>query len=163
MSELVAITGGAGFIGSHLAEGFLKAGYAVRIVDNLTTGSLDNLMRIRNRTDFQQFDIRDVRSLEQAFRGVSIVLHHAGISSVERSFEDLTWTHKVNVTGTLNVLNAAARAGVRRVIMRLPPPSTGTIDRNSKSKTRSFLPPLPHALWKWMGQLYAEHFAKTTT
>ena len=162
MSERVAITGGAGFIGSHLADGFLKAGYLVRIVDNLTTGSLDNLRQIRNRVDFQELDIRDMRSLEEAFREVSIVLHHAGISSVPRSFDDLTCTHEVNVTGTLNVLNAAARAGVRRVINASSSAVYGNDGSEFQIESAVPSPLSPYALSKWMGELYAELFAKTT-
>jgi nucleoside-diphosphate-sugar epimerase len=162
MSEVVAITGGAGFIGSHLAEGFIKAGYAVRILDNLTTGCLDNLIQIKNRADFQELDIRNLRSLEQAFRGVSIVLHHAGISSVSRSFSDLTYTHEVNVTGTLNVLNAAVRAGVRRVINASSSSVYGNNGAGFQIEDAKPSPLSPYALSKWMGELYTELFAKTT-
>src|ERR1700732_2360884 len=112
MSDLAAITGGAGFIGSHLAEGFVQKGYAVRILDNLTTGSMTNLARIRREIDYRKVDIRDREGLTEAFEDVSVILHHAGISSVSRSFEDFSYTHDVNVTGTLNVLTSALRAGV---------------------------------------------------
>jgi nucleoside-diphosphate-sugar epimerase len=162
MSELVAITGGAGFIGSHLAEGLLKAGYAVRILDNLTTGSLDNLIRIQHRADFQELDIRDLRSLEQAFRGVSIVLHHAGISSVPRSFSDVTYTHEVNVTGTLNVLNAAVRASVRKVINASSSSVYGNNGAEFQIEDAAPSPLSPYALSKWMGELYTGLFARTT-
>jgi nucleoside-diphosphate-sugar epimerase len=108
--RLVAITGGAGFIGSHLAEGFVRKGYAVRVLDNLTTGSITNLARIKNDVDYQKVDIRDLEALTKALRGASIVLHHAGLSSVPRSFQDLPYTHDVNVTGTLNVFTAAVRS-----------------------------------------------------
>src|SRR6476469_7352627 len=104
MSLLVAITGGAGFIGSHLTEGFLKNGYAVRAIDNLSTGSLANMARHKTHIDYRTIDIRDREALTAAFRDVSVVLHTAGISSISQSPEDLTAAHEVNVTGTLNVL-----------------------------------------------------------
>lgn len=96
MSDLAAITGGAGFIGSHLAEGFARKGYTVRTIDNLTPGSMVNLAR-NSEVDFRAVDIRDLDGLTEAFRDVSVVLHHAGMSSVPRSFEELTYTHEINV------------------------------------------------------------------
>ena len=113
MSKLAAITGGAGFIGSHLAEGFLKNGYAVRVIDNLTAASIANLAEVGREVDYRKVDIRDLDGLTEALTDVSVVLHHAGISSVPR-FEDLDYTHDVNVTGTFNVFTAASCAGVRR-------------------------------------------------
>ena len=116
MQEIVAITGGAGFIGSHLAQGFARNGYCVRVIVNLASGSLTNLAPVRDRIEWQEVDIRNLEALTESFRDVSVVLHHAGIVSVPRSFEDRSYTHEVNVSGTLNVLLAAARTGVRKVV-----------------------------------------------
>src|SRR5260370_8079240 len=116
MQEVAAIPGGDGFIGSHLAEGFVRDGYVVRIIDNLTTGRMNNLASINGQVDYRKVDLRDLDGLTEAFRNVSIVLHHGGISSVPKSFEDPVYIHDVNVTGTLNVFAAAIRAGVRRGI-----------------------------------------------
>jgi UDP-glucose 4-epimerase len=163
MSSLAAITGGAGFIGSHLTEGFVRNGYAVRTIDNLTTGSVANLAPTRSEVDFRTIDIRDVEGLTAAFRGVSVVLHHAGIASVPRSFEDLIYTHEVNVTGTLNVLTAALHAGVRKVIFA----SSSSVYGNNGAtlQTEGAIPsPLsPYGLSKWMGELYAAQFARSTS
>ena len=163
MSSLAAITGGAGFIGSHLTEGFVRNGYAVRTIDNLTTGSVANLARTRSEVDFRTMDIRDVAGLTEAFRDVSVVLHHAGIASVPRSFEDLIYTHEVNVTGTLNVLTAALHAGVRKVIFA----SSSSVYGNNGApvQTEGTIPsPLsPYGLSKWMGELYAAQFARSTS
>jgi nucleoside-diphosphate-sugar epimerase len=163
MSDLVAITGGAGFIGSHLAAGFLRKGYAVRTIDNLATGSMVNLARTKNEIDVRKVDIRDLPALIEAFHDASVVLHHAGIASVPRSFEDLTFTHDVNVTGTLNVLTAALHAGVRKVIIA----SSSSVYGNNGAglQMESFAPsPLsPYALSKWMSELYAAQFARSTS
>jgi len=161
MSELVAITGGAGFIGSHLAEGFVRAGYAVRVVDNLTTGSIGNLACVHAKTDFRNLDIRDAEGLAAAFHDAAIVLHHAGLSSVPKSFDRISYTHEVNVTGTLNVFSAALRAGVRRVVYAS---SSSVYGNNAAVQIESGTPsPLsPYALSKWMGELYAAHFARET-
>jgi nucleoside-diphosphate-sugar epimerase len=116
MQELVVITGGAGFIGSHLTEGFLKNGYAVRVIDNLSTGKPANLASVKGSTVFRKIDIRDLAALTQVLEGASVVLHHAAISSVPGSFQDQATTHDVNTTGTQNLLTAAAAVGVRRMI-----------------------------------------------
>lgn len=160
MQEVAAITGGAGFIGSHLAEGFVRDGYVVRIIDNLTTGRMNNLASIKGQIDYRKVDLRNLDGLTEAFRGVSIVLHHGGISSVPKSFEDPVYIHDVNVTGTLNVFAAAIRAGVRRVINASSSSVYG--DNGAELQTESAVPsPLsPYGFSKWMGELYAAQFAR---
>jgi nucleoside-diphosphate-sugar epimerase len=160
MREVAAITGGAGFIGSHLAEGFVRAGYVVRIIDNLTTGKMNNLASIKAQVDYRKVDLRDLDGLTAAFRDVSIVLHHGGISSVPVSFEDPVYTHDVNVTGTLNVFAAAIRAGVRRVINASSSSVYG--DSGTELQMEGAVPsPLsPYGFSKWMGELYAAQFAR---
>jgi UDP-glucose 4-epimerase len=161
MSDLVAITGGAGFIGSHLAEGFARKGYTVRTIDNLTTGSMVNLAR-SSEVDFRAVDIRDLEGLTEAFRDVSVVLHHAGMSSVPRSFEEVTYTHEINVTGTLNVLTAALRAGVRKVINASSSSVYGNNGAELQMEDAVPSPLSPYGLSKWMGELYAAQFAENT-
>jgi nucleoside-diphosphate-sugar epimerase len=163
MRRLAAITGGAGFIGSHLAEGFFRKGFAVRTIDNLTTGTLVNLARIRSEVDVRTVDIRDLEGLTETFRDVSVVLHHAGISSVPLSFEDLSYTHEVNVTGTLNVLTAALRSGVRKVIIASSSSVYGNNGAELQSETSTPSPLSPYALSKWMSELYAAQFARSTS
>ena len=163
MSDLAAITGGAGFIGSHLAEGFLRKGYAVRTIDNLTTGSTDNLARVKNEVDARKVDIRDLEGLTKALQDVSVVLHHAGIASVPRSFEDLSYTHEVNVTGTLNVLLAALRSGVRKVIIASSSSVYGNNGAELQIEESAPSPLSPYALSKWMSELYAAQFARITS
>jgi len=163
MSSLAAITGGAGFIGSHLTEGFVRNGYAVRTIDNLTTGSVANLARTGSEVDFRTIDIRNVEGLTEAFRGVSVVLHHAGIASVPRSFEDLIYTHEVNVTGTLNVLTAALHAGVGRVIFASSSSVYGNNGATLQTEGAIPSPRSPYGLSKWMGELYAAQFARSTS
>ncbi len=111
------ITGGAGFIGSHLAEYLVRVGHAVRILDNFSTGKRKNLAALRGKVDVRKGDIRDLREVQSAMRGVDYVLHHAAMVSVAESVGRPEETLDVNVTGTLNVLQAARRAKVRRVVM----------------------------------------------
>jgi nucleoside-diphosphate-sugar epimerase len=162
MPEIVAITGGAGFIGSHVAQGFVRHGYGVRVIDNLTSGSLANLAPFRDRIKWQQVDIRDLEALTEAFRDVSVVLHHAGIASVPRSFEDRGYTHEVNVSGTLNVLLAAARCGVRKVVNVSSSSVYGSTGAERQLETATPSPLSPYGLSKWMTELYSAQFANTT-
>jgi nucleoside-diphosphate-sugar epimerase len=160
MREVAAITGGAGFIGSHLAEGFVRNGYAVRIIDNLTTGRVSNLAFIKGHVDFRKVDLRDLDGLIEAFRGVSVVLHHGGIASVPLSFEDPVYVHDVNVTGTLNVFAAAVRAGVRRVISASSCTVYGNNGGELQREDSALSPVSPYGFSKWMGELYANQFAR---
>jgi nucleoside-diphosphate-sugar epimerase len=162
MDEMVAITGGAGFISSHLAEGFLRDGYSVRVIDNLATGNLANLTAITGQIEWLKVDIRDLETLTESFRNVSIVLHHAGMSSVARSFEDRKYTHEVNVSGTLNVLLAAAAAGVRKVINASSSSVYGDAHQGRQHETTTPSPLSPYGLSKWITELYAKEFAKST-
>jgi nucleoside-diphosphate-sugar epimerase len=161
MGELVVITGGAGFIGSHLVEGFVRHGYAVRAIDNLSTGSLTNLAGLKGNIEYRNLDIRDLGSLTDALRDASIVLHHAGISSVPRSFADRQYTHEVNVTGTLNVLLAAHLAGVRKVINASSSSVYGNNGEELQRESATPVPLSPYGLSKWVSELYAAQFAGT--
>jgi UDP-glucose 4-epimerase len=162
MQELVVITGGAGFIGSHLAEAFVRNHYTVRVIDNLSTGKLANLARVRDSIDFRNVDVRDLASLIPALEGASIILHHAGISSVIRSFEDQAATHEVNVTGTQNLLEAAAAVGAKKVINASSSSVYG--DTGAELQTEEAFPaPLsPYGFSKWLGEIYSLQFAQIT-
>src|ERR1700726_2681338 len=155
MPEIVAITGGAGFIGSHVAQGFVREGYGVRVLDNLTSGSLANLAAFRDRIEWHQVDIRNLEALTEAFRGVSVVLHHAGIASVPRSFADRGYTHDVNVSGTLNVLLAAVQSGVRKVINVSSSSVYGSNGSDQQLETSVPSPLSPYGLSKWVAELYS--------
>ena len=161
MGELVVVTGGAGFIGSHLAERFARNGYSVRVIDNLATGDLKNLEWSNNAVEYRNIDIRDLSSLTESFRDAAIVLHHAGISSVPRSFVDWQHTHEVNVTGTLNVLLAASRAGVRKLINASSSSVYGNNGQEIQKESAAPVPLSPYGLSKWVSELYAAQFAKT--
>src|SRR4051794_10040841 len=109
------ITGGAGFIGSHLVDALVEEGHETRVVDNLATGSLSR-WRYPRHVDFVDGDVRDQDRLRAAMRGVDVVFHQAALASVPLSVRDPLASHDVNLTGTFNVLLAARDAGVRRVV-----------------------------------------------
>ena len=110
------VTGGAGFIGSHVAERLVGEGHAVRVLDDLSTGSLDNLAAFRDRIDFIHADIRDKPAVAAACHGVDLVIHEAAWRSVPKSMADPVGYAEANVLGTVIVLDAAARAKATRVV-----------------------------------------------
>lgn len=157
MSHYV-VTGGAGFIGSAIVRGLLKEGATrVTVVDSLITGNEANLEEIRGRIDFHKTDIRDRYELEKLFHGADVVFHEAAIASVPRSITEPELCHEVNIDGTFNVLRAAKRAGVRRVLFAASSAAYG--DGEWLPKTESMRPnPLsPYAAHKIAG----EHMMKT--
>src|SRR5215467_12484927 len=109
------VTGGAGFIGSHLAEELLRRGHRVRIADNFVTGKRQNLAHVRG-VEILEGDLADVTFAERAARGMEFVLHQAAIPSVPRSVDDPWTSNRSNIDATLSVLLAARKAGVKRVV-----------------------------------------------
>src|SRR5712692_10552745 len=110
------VTGGAGFIGSHISERLVREGHRVRVLDDLSSGKEANLESVASEIELVKGDIRDAQQVNEATKGVDIVFHEAALGSVPRSVADPVTTHEVNITGTLNVLLAARDAGVRRVV-----------------------------------------------
>jgi len=116
MTPSALVTGGCGFIGSHLVEGLLRKGYRVRVLDDLSAGRLEHLEGCEADVEVIVGDVRDTGTVERAIDGVEVVFHEAAVVSVERSFAEAELVDDVNVGGTLAVLAAARRAGVRRVV-----------------------------------------------
>src|ERR1700687_740493 len=110
------VTGGAGFIGSHIAEALLQRSDSVRIFDNLSTGRPDTIQSFGSRIEFIQGDLRDKNDIERAVNGVEIVFHEAALRSVPRSIDEPAAANEINIDGTLALLIAARRARVRRVV-----------------------------------------------
>ncbi|HVH09631.1 MAG TPA: SDR family oxidoreductase [Gemmatimonadales bacterium] len=110
------VTGGAGFIGSHLVEHLVAAGHDVTVVDDLSSGRRGNLSAVRRQIRFIRGTIADVNACHRAMEGIDCVFHEAAVTSVQRSVEEPLLAHRINATGTLNVLIAAREQGVRRVV-----------------------------------------------
>lgn len=153
------VTGGAGFIGSHLVEALVARGEDVRVLDNLATGHLENLDTVRDRIEFIDGDIADLDTVQRAVSGMQAVFHQAALPSVPRSIKSPRASHDANLTGTLNVLIAARDRGVQRLVMA----SSSSVYGNSPAlpKTESFEPkPLsPYAVTKLAGEYYAHVFS----
>lgn len=116
MKSKVLVTGGAGFIGSHIAEELLEKGHEVIVYDNLTTGSIENLEKVKNHIEFVRGDILNFNDLQNAMKGVDIVSHHAAQLEIFRGTDDPEYDLDINTKGTLNVLKAAKNAGVEKII-----------------------------------------------
>src|SRR5262245_30604388 len=132
MAECYVVTGGAGFIGSHLVERLVNDGCSVRVVDNFSTGKRANLADLNGKFELHDASVTDRKALDAAFAGADYVLHQAALPSVPRSVDDPLTTHEFNVTGTLNVLLAARDAGVRRVVYAASSSAYGDIEGQFK-------------------------------
>ena len=154
--EKYLITGGAGFIGSNIAKYLVDNGHAVRIIDNLITGRLENLDSIKNSIEFIQADIRDPIHLKTAMKDVDYVLHQAALPSVPRSIADPISTTEHNVNGTLNVLETAKIEKIKRVVMASSSSVYGFNPTIPKTEDLPAIPMSPYALSKLTG----EHFCR---
>ena len=152
------VTGGAGFIGSHLVEGLLNAGHTVRVLDNFSTGNRDNLAAVRDRIELIPGDITDQETVHISMREVELVFHQAALASVPRSVADPMATHNACVNGTLHVLQAAREAKVRRVIYAGSSSAYGNSDRLPKSESDTPNPLSPYAVAKLAGEHYCAAF-----
>ena len=156
----VLVTGGAGFIGSNLADELIKRGAKVRIVDNFLTGFRENLDEISGDFDFIEADVADADAVKKAVEGVEIVFHQAALPSVPRSVDDPLETHNACVNGTFNILNAARDAGVKRVIYAASSSAYGDQQTLPKVETMRPEPLSPYAAAKLAGELYCAVFAQ---
>lgn len=152
------MTGGAGFIGSHLAEALVERGDTVRVLDNLTTGKRENLASVMPRIEFMEGDIRDLGVCTRAVAGVEGIFHQAALASVGRSVEEPLLTNAINITGTLNMLIAAKDAGVKSFVLASSSAVYGDDPRLPKVEGREGKPLSPYAISKLVGEKYCEVF-----
>lgn len=157
----VLVTGGAGFIGSHLVDALLARGAAVRVLDNLATGSRANLAAARAGIELMEADIRHPEACRAAVEGCRYVFHQAALGSVPRSVEDPATSLAVNVQGSVQVFDAARRAGVERMIYASSSSVYGDSDDLPKIEGREGRPLSPYAASKAMTEQLADVFART--
>ncbi len=154
------VTGGAGFIGSHLVEALVRRGDRVRVVDNFSAGTLMNLKAVKNRIEILRGDIRNPAVLKRAVRGVQVVYHLAALRSVPKSVDNPTAYHDVNVTATFHLLNLAKEAGVRRIVYAS---SSSVYGDNTPLPQREDLlpsPQSPYAASKLAMEIYCRMFTR---
>jgi UDP-glucose 4-epimerase len=159
------VTGGAGFIGSHIATALAERGEDVRVLDNLSTGKKGNLAHIAGKVEFVEGDVQrivqNVAQIEKACAGVDVVFHQAAMASVPRSLAEPLASHAACATGTLNVLEAARRVGVQRVVYAGSSSAYGNQPYASKRETDLLDPLSPYAAAKLAGEMYCQAFAKS--
>jgi UDP-N-acetylglucosamine/UDP-N-acetyl-alpha-D-glucosaminouronate 4-epimerase len=156
MAERYLVTGGAGFIGSHIVRRLVAEGKLVRVVDNLSTGQSARLDDVRDSMEFVDGDLAGEGLSDQVVRGIDYVLHQAAIPSVQRSVSDPIGTNRSNVTGTLNLLESCRQAGVRRLIYAASSSAYGDTEILPKVETMSPNPLSPYALQKLVGESYCK-------
>lgn len=160
MSDRYLVTGGAGFIGSHIVDELVRRGETVRVLDNLATGKRQNLADALNRIEFIEGSIIDPATVQRAMQGVDYVLHQAALPSVPRSVADPATSHEINVTGTVNVLIAARDAGVRRLVYAASSSAYGDSPTLPKREDMPTNPLSPYAVSKLAGEHYCRAFCQ---
>src|SRR5262245_33635111 len=153
------VTGGAGFIGSHLAEELIRRGHRVRVVDNLATGKRHNLDHLPG-ADFLEGDLADANVARRSVDGIDYVLHQAAIPSVPRSVKDPVTSNRANIDASLNVLVAARDAGVRRVVYAGSSSAYGNTPTLPKREDMPANPLSPYALQKLVAEQYCQLFTR---
>lgn len=161
MTSTFVVTGGAGFIGSHLVARLIADGARVRVIDNLVTGKRSNLDGLSGDIEFYQTSITDLDAIRPAFAGADYVFHQAALPSVPRSIDDPLTTHHFNVTGTLNILIAARDAKVKRVIYAASSSAYGDVDAEFKDEAMPPHPLSPYAVSKLAGEYYCQVFTRS--
>ena len=158
--KTVVVTGGAGFIGSHLVDGLLARGYTVRVIDNLATGRRENIAHVLDKIEFVEDSILNDDALKRVFTGADYVFHEAAIPSVPKSVKNPIASHEANSTGTLKVLLAARDVGVKRVVYATSSSVYGDTKIFPTPETVPPNPLSPYALQKFTGEKYTTLFYK---
>ena len=156
----VLVTGGAGFIGSHLAERLCREGHRVRVLDNLATGKRENLGSLSDEIELVEGDVRSYEQVHRCMRGCELVFHQAALPSVPRSIQDPLTSHEANATGTLNVLLAARDEGVRRVIFASSSSVYGANRELPAREDAAALPMSPYGVAKLAAENYCRAFSE---
>lgn len=153
------ITGGAGFIGSHLASRLLADGQSVRILDNFSSGRRSNLELLAGQVEVMEGDLRSAEDCKKSCSGIEVIFHEAAVPSVPRSVEDPVTSHSANIDGTFNILMAARDAGCRRLVYAASSSAYGDAAELPKREAMRPQPLSPYAVNKLVGEYYCQVFA----
>ena len=160
MQRTALVTGGAGFIGSHLVERLVRENWRVRILDDLSTGSLENLKNVESQIDFTEGDVCNFDVCSKSCTGVFAVFHLAAIASVQQSVEDPRATHAVTLGGTVNLLEAARHKNVRRFVLSSSAAVYGNVEAVPTREDQNLNPQSPYATAKAASEMYCRNFAE---
>src|SRR6266850_2591014 len=161
LSGIALVTGGAGFIGSHIAAALVSGGARVRVIDDLSTGHRENVAEVGGDIDFIRASLTDQQALTRALEDVELVFHEAAIPSVPRSVEKPTETHEASVNATFSLLLAARDQKVRRLVYAASSSVYGDQPESPKRETMRPDPLSPYAVAKLVGEYYCQVFART--
>lgn len=163
MSKLCLVTGGAGFIGSHLVDGLVAKGATVRVLDDFSTGLVDNLAQHGSKIEIVRGSITDADTIAKAVKDVQAVFHLGALASVARSLESPPTSHAACATGTLLVLDEARKAGVKRVVFAASSScyGGGSADPSGQKEDQPLLALSPYAAAKLAGEYYMQAFANS--
>ena len=158
----VLVTGGAGFIGSHIVGKLIDDGFRVRVLDNLDSGKVDNLAGVMNEINFVKGNIRDAETVRDVMKGADFVFHEAAQVSIPRSVKDPMETNEINIRGTLNILEAARRGDVKKVVFASSSAVYGNVSEKDLplKEDRMLSPPSPYAVTKLVGEHYCRIFSE---
>lgn len=156
----VVVTGGAGFIGSHIVDALVATGAEVVVIDDLSAGYMRNIEHHGERVEFVEMSITDLSELIEVTKDVDAIVHHAAVASVPQSIDDPIGTHEVNVTGTLNVLEAARINNISKVIYTSSSAVYGDEPTLPKVESMACQPLSPYALHKYMNEQYAALYSE---
>ena len=154
------VTGGAGFIGSHIVEALVKEGYAVKVIDNLSFGKCENLASVIKSIDFVKADITNFTRIEKEFRDIDFVLHLAALRSVIDSINRPNDYNNVNINGTINVLDAAKKHKIKRVVFTSSSSVYGNTEKLPEAESDAPNPLCPYALTKLVGEYYCRMYSQ---
>lgn len=157
----VTVTGGAGFIGSHLVHALLDSGYDVRVLDDFSTGRLSNLQGVLQKIELMEGSILNEKALAQSLDGAEFVFHHAAQVSVPLSMENPGRTLEINGIGTLRVLEAACQAGCRRVVYAGSSSCYGDVANPVQTESDQIAPISPYGISKYQGEEYCHEMAES--
>ena len=155
----MVVTGGAGFIGSHLVDALIERGDEVHVIDNFVAGRKDD--RINAKATYHELDVRDTDAVQKVMEGADVVFHTAALPRVPYSIEHPVETTDINITGTVSVLAAAARAKVRRVVYSASGSAYGAQEKLPLSESMQANPVNPYGLQKYVGELFAKVWVST--
>lgn len=156
----ILVTGGAGFIGSHIVDKLIKTGAQVRVLDNFSAGQLDNIRHNLRKIDLIRGDIRHIPTVKRAVKGVKYIIHEAAKKSVPESLKYPEEFNAVNVSGTLNILNQAHQAGVRRIVFASSSSIYGEVKVLPQKETLIPAPISPYGATKAIGETYLKTFSR---
>ncbi len=156
----VLVTGGCGFIGSHLSEKLIGLGYSVSIIDNLSTGRLENIKNFKDKLNFYKVDIKDKKKIEKYFKNIDIVFHCAALADIVPSIQQPDKYYEANVTGSLNVVSSCLKYKVKKIIYTASSSCYGIPLSYPTDENEKINPIYPYALTKYLGEQIIMHWSK---